>query len=543
MRSPRIRPSGGRPALVLACLALALGQVPAVDLDGLTLKDPVEAAIPWALPEAYVPVNVLVDAPQALAVTVRAEWAGSSTSDSWHHPGGRVWRTVLLPPRVGYGQGQLDWRFDDGRSGSVLLHSRLSVDGLALLLVGEESTGLAELRQAVAKLATYRHHEPVQPFTDLTQLPRRWQAYSPEVALLLAPRALAGLETEQRQALATWSRGGGRLLCLVPADAAALTAQGAVAQVVKTDAIPRELLPEGQGSAHYYYQENLTTIEPVPGTDQVPALGFSLLAVLFALVVGPLNLGWVLRRGSRSLLLATTPLLSFSACLALLSYNLVAEGVDPQRVVRQVVWLDQARHQAVAWTATTVYAPFGVSAMETGDEDLLLAVRTNPRESARLNLDWSGSGQLASGGWVPARTNRKILRQQHLPCRGRLMLHRTATGYELVNGLGVAITGLVWRESPQASWVAPSVAPGVRVALMRESDQTGQDTPLAQAMQATAGAAGPGAERQLRIAGLAPGWAQASLAEPLAAMDHLHGRDAVEPALLLLTELAAEASP
>jgi hypothetical protein len=211
----------------------------------------------------------------------------------------------------------------------------------------------------------------------------------------------------------------------------------------------------------------------VPGTERVPATGFALVALLFLLVVGPLNLWWARRRGNRHLLLLTTPALSLATCAILIVVNLVVEGIALRRSAVQVTWLDQRQARAVAWTGATYYGGFAVDRLALDAEGCARAITESGnhdwgyrrRWTDPLAIDWLDGQHLE--GWIPARLNRQLLFTVPRPERARLTVERAGDGWQVVNGLGRTIRSLQWRDRDTTVWMAAGIDAGASATLER----------------------------------------------------------------------------
>ena len=96
---------------------------------------------------------------------------------------------------------------------------------------------------------------------------------------------------------------------------------------------------------------------PVVKDIQYSARGLFILVVVFAVVIGPINLLWLHRMRRRLWLLWTVPAISLTACGTLLAYAFLAEGWTPTIRLRGITVLDQRTHEATTIAMAGYYAP------------------------------------------------------------------------------------------------------------------------------------------------------------------------------------------
>ncbi|MBA3709462.1 MAG: hypothetical protein H0W83_11670, partial [Planctomycetes bacterium] len=322
-------------------------------------------------------------------------------------------------------------------------------------------------------------------------MPDRWQGLPVWLTVLLTPAGEAALTAGQRQALAVWSGAGGAILVTDPRQLAGWSALGTRATVVEATSpgLTRRI------QATNDVAEFSPTRFPVPGTERVPVLGFVVLAVVFAVLVGPVNLWWVRRRKALHLFLLTTPLISLATCVSLVVVGLFAEGLGVKRASTQFAILDQAHGRVVAWSGATYFSGLAIGRIAIDAEDRLATMDDRDfstagyhQEPQPLTVDW-GDGQRLSGSLIPARVNRQLAYASVRPEKRRLILERDGGGWKLTNGLGVAIIDLVWLDDTGAGWQCARLADGAVARLASvawtpplkpaRSERLGSDTVLA----------------------------------------------------------------
>jgi hypothetical protein len=500
-----------------AFLALFLGGVAQASV---TLVD---ARVVWENRKGYTPVVVRVQATDAQDLELVATCDGepqSSRSRLLTVPGRGVETTLLMPPQPAYAYCgvRVDWKAADGTAGSTRALSGMDV---GVVRIDPEND-----------FPPYDHIHSIVSISA-SQLPDRWQAYPPGGTVLLSAAGERQLAPAQADAILRWARAGGRLIVSTEEQFRAWQPNGAVnVRISRVDDAVLEVDSEAFDPP----------LEPVPGTSEVPAEGFMLLAFGFALLVGPVNLWWVLKRKrARHLLLVTTPLLSLATCLLLVGYGLVAEGVDTKRQVTELTWLDTDRHEAVAWHGVSYFAPFPPSEFVVPSEALVSSI--NPGDFGNMwdegfqtdppkTLAWQPEGQLI-GAWIPARRNYRLTYVIPRPERRRLEVRVRPDGRpEVENGLGVGIRWIELQLGEPGQWaIAGPIAPGATVLMeIAQSDRRSEPNDLL--------TLGPSAREVWRVARSQPGHFAAELEAPLASTPGPESVDAGMPHAYLAGRIA-----
>ena len=212
-------------------------------------------------------------------------------------------------------------------------------------------------------------------------------------------------------------------------------------------------------------------IFPVVGNLGIPVRGLFLLMLLFAVVIGPVNLIVLSRKKRRIWLLWTTPVISLITCFAVFAYATFAEGW--KRVVRTegLTILDERTHRAttIGWTAF-------YSALTPGD-GLHFGYETEltPQISARnthksLTIDWTRDQYLARG-WIAARVPTHFMIRKSEIRRERVTVRRRADArLSMVNGLGADISQFWLAEGDGTIYSATDIPAGVEAELVPQTN-------------------------------------------------------------------------
>ncbi|MCY2961367.1 MAG: hypothetical protein NTY35_14485 [Planctomycetota bacterium] len=255
----------------------------------------------------------------------------------------------------------------------------------------------------------------------------------PALAAWTEPRFRVG----GSDSVATWAAGLG-LLLVAEKDAILSTP----AEVAELNTAIETLAPLDRPAPHSTYDL------PIPGIE-VPFRALTLLLVLFAILVGPVNLILVRRSGRPVLLLLTIPAIAFVFSIGLVVYGAVAQGLDVRATSSSVGVLDQRAHQGSSHERRQVFAGLAAGpGLRPGPGSVV----ARPADDA---LDWStrreyrasyDSGLTLSGSWLPVRTPTRFSVGVDRAARARIDVERTADGWKLTNGLETEVKRLVLRD-------------------------------------------------------------------------------------------------
>jgi hypothetical protein len=204
----------------------------------------------------------------------------------------------------------------------------------------------------------------------------------------------------------------------------------------------------------------------------VPVRGLFALMILFVIVIGPINLLWLARRGKKIWLLWTVPAISFMTCLAVSTFAFFGEGLSATARTESMVILDETSHRAttIGWMA--FYSPV------TPGEGLHFSTETElmPRlpqawgygrgGGLGRTIDWSGDQHFAFG-WITARVPVFFKFRKSETRRERLTVRQAGNdSISIVNGLGADIRQLWWADDEGEIYTATNIPAGA------ESDLT-----------------------------------------------------------------------
>jgi len=434
----------------------------------------VDASCVWEDKDGYTPVQVRIEALIA-PVDVRLEvqlGESRATASVRVEPGRTTSTTVLLPCNPGYGSPVLRWRSDNerGEEGVPVTIEHLAIDLVAL--DPSEQLPVPALKMLIEEKVTESHSsgrsyrssggERVRRIAG-DALPDRWQGWPAWMTLVTTPNGEVGLNQAQREAIATWTRLGGALFVSDAASEPAWRKLGAIVTVLDPGTADQPALITRLTSVRT--ADGRPVNHPVPGTSELPTGWFLTLAITFAVVAGPLNLWWTIRRRQPWLLLITTPLISLGTCALLIVIALASDGIGKQRSAMQIALIDLEAQRTSVFHGITWFCGIAPGPFALDREDRLQPMDEADydnrwrRDRPALELDWR-QGQSVLGSWIPARVNRQLACTQARPERRRISIVRSAGGWQVGNGLDVEIRELHWIDSAGLGWQATGLAPG-----------------------------------------------------------------------------------
>lgn len=329
------------------------------------------------------------------------------------------------------------------------------------------------------------------------RLPDNWLGFTSLRAVIVGPKEWEQLTDAQKDALRTWTACGGDLIFvdggmspLFPGEVnfpgeAEPRARGyffgrvhrPTSADVKAAGLPR-LLSDAHTvqDADWALPANSAPgsrvivargfLLPIPGVDGVPARAYLSILIVFTLWIGPLNY-WLLWRKKRQVLLVlTAPLISALFIMLLAGYVLAGEGLGVRGRALTFTMLDQVTKYASTRASISLYAagmkPSGglrfardVAIFPIGPEG------NGPNERQTLDLT---DAQRFSDGVIHARSPTNLQQIGFRPARERLSFDREAGGVRVINGFGVTITALVYRDGDKVySLAGPLLAGGKEI--------------------------------------------------------------------------------
>jgi len=206
---------------------------------------------------------------------------------------------------------------------------------------------------------------------------------------------------------------------------------------------------------------------------KVPVRGMFIMMLLFAVIIGPVNLIVLSRKGKRIWMLWTVPAISFLTCAAVSAYSLLAEGLGAHARTEGLTILDEGSHRATTIGLTAFYSPLtpGEGLHFGYETELTPEVRSEygdwDRQTADRGLDWTYDQHLAKA-WVTARVPAHFMLRKSDVRRERVAVRAGAGGsLGVVNGLGADIRWLWLADENGTIYSAGNITAGAEAALSR----------------------------------------------------------------------------
>ena len=375
---------------------------------------------------------------------------------------------------------------------TILTSSELGLDSFVQTLNKKKAPGTipGELQ---------RHYQEAE--SPLSDWASHWLDYSQFDAVWLAPGEWDLLSHAQKDAVETYVRCGGLLVIqddgFTPPDSwqSRRSANGGFDEffldfgvVLHTEVDYQQWLQKRKtrmveafyrGERSWEHNRNYQTVLsafPIVANLDTPKRGFFLLLLVFVLVIGPLNIYVLNRRGKRIWLLWTVPLISVATSALVFGFAAVTEGFDIQSRRQGLTILDETTHMATTQGQGVLYAPltYGGDLVFGADTEVTPLIDHIHRWQS---LDWSG-GQRLRSGWLVARKpfffriRKRELRRERLTTEVEGGVIRS-----VVNGFGVPIRNLFLTDGEGRLYRANHIQPGERAAVALQTGvKTGPET-------------------------------------------------------------------
>lgn len=215
--------------------------------------------------------------------------------------------------------------------------------------------------------------------------------------------------------------------------------------------------------------------EPIiPGLDLLPYRTFALLLLVFALVIGPVNLVFIAKKKKAVLLLVTIPAIAAVATLLLLGYGIFFQGLDVKTSSISLTLLDERAHRSSALDYRRLFAGLApAEGLEPGPGTIVFAAADGTFQRQSFEVEY-GSGTLLKGDYLPTRVPVKQVLATERAERARLVVKLDGERLRVDNNLGARIERLVLRDPDGRLFtLGAALAAGDSAAL--ERDAFGED--------------------------------------------------------------------
>jgi hypothetical protein len=199
----------------------------------------------------------------------------------------------------------------------------------------------------------------------------------------------------------------------------------------------------GGGSGFFGDPRRLAEIMPTSESRGVPIRAITVLILVFAVLIGPVNVYVLSWKNRRIWLLWTVPAISLLASGLVLGTNFTQEGFVRYTSVSSVTILDQRREEALTFGIVGFYStltPRGGCLFDNGTESTIIANRS--RQTYSL-VSYPGGEQNLTSGWIQPRVPAYFgVRKAATEIRG-LEFNWAEETPTVVNQLGVDLEKLI----------------------------------------------------------------------------------------------------
>ncbi len=200
---------------------------------------------------------------------------------------------------------------------------------------------------------------------------------------------------------------------------------------------------------------------------EIPVRGLFLVVLAFTVLIGPVNLVILNRRGQRIWLLWTVPAASLLTCALVVLYVFAGEGLVRLGRTEGLTVLDEQMRRATTLGWTGFYASLtpgdGLSFDNNTEVSPVVSWQHGQKSGARTVV--LGNRQHLSTGWLRARLPGYFILRKSEPRRERIQLRRRNGSLEAVNGLGVDLITLCVADDDGRLYRADGLLAGASVRL------------------------------------------------------------------------------
>lgn len=324
---------------------------------------------------------------------------------------------------------------------------------------------------------------------DADSLPADWRAYAGFTDLWMLAKEWRNLEPRSRSAIADWIAQGGHLY-IVPRDDPD-AALGALDPPGRSDDGARWVhgvgwtkigrMAGGDLDTAWAAGEHVSASPTMPGLlasdydswalltgigDAAMRIGLILLfLIVFAVLIGPVNLFVFCRGTRRQRLFWTTPLISVSASLLLSLVVVFQEGTGGRglRVTTALLLPDENR-MIVGQEQITRTGALLATGFDTGEPALIEPIGLGGVRGARTGSDMEVSGTRYGGRWFVSRSVQAHYVQAARPSRGRIEMRPALIGGdppEITSTIDAPIEKIFVVDAGGNTWTADRIEPGV----------------------------------------------------------------------------------
>lgn len=322
---------------------------------------------------------------------------------------------------------------------------------------------------------------------EIKDLPEDWRALAGAESIYLLGEELAGLGPAQRVALQDWLATGGELTIFgateVPPDLQQRGFGRVVAEPGRTVEAARlaQMLIKRDGERRSFHSD-LGSGEvkhwgafKAMGEVRPNALLLSLCMLLFAAVIGPVNLFFLAANHRRARLFWTTPALSVGASALLFVVIIFQDGFGGSGLRSAVICLQPERKKAVVLQEQI--ARTGVltrSSFQVREAALIAPLAASALSKGQSN-SYAVSGNDFTGDWFRSRAVQAQWIEAIVPTRAEVAVSTGDGGIPaIVSSIDAVLKEFYYHDADGRIWTASNVATGVRTSLLKTEKLPGE---------------------------------------------------------------------
>jgi len=417
---------------------------------------------------------------------------------------------------IAKGEGDEFYEFFDGETSldshlamSEGLFSRFEYDLELALIAGvtvrslSSGSGLSARSSSSRRRSYYSSSNVFVGPVDLKKLPGDWRAYAGYDALILSREDYLGLEPGARSAIEKWISGGGHLVVLkdgedvpLPGFEEECASQGfGFKSIIQCGqnyddfqaldlrrVLARTVEPQTE-QATRHYMTSLWNVGKELGTRSLGTTFILIALVIFAIIVGPINLFFWANKNHRQRLLWTTPLISLIASILLVGFIMLKDGFGGEGARAIAIDVGSPGDNTAAiiqeqFTRTGIL----LDSDFTFDKDTVLtpvpAPVTDFNRTGSLTsygvfsaaIQPSDDGWSVEGDFFQSRTERAQILRSVVPSRERLeLLPETRDAPQIVSSFSYPLTDIFYNGRDNQIWTASAIEPGSTVTMTRST--------------------------------------------------------------------------
>lgn len=201
-----------------------------------------------------------------------------------------------------------------------------------------------------------------------------------------------------------------------------------------------------------------------------PGIIFTIM-LIFAILIGPLNIYILSKKKRKIWLLWTVPAGALVFTLVLLLYALSSETWGGHTRSRTLTVLDENTRRAISLGRLAYFYPIPPAGGLMFSPYTEVGTYGVEHSNRIYSIDWT-NGQHFKSGWLIAKTPCQLIVRKNEPRRERLEVSRHNGKLTITNGLGAYIEKLTLWDFDKKRYTASGIKPGAKVELSSENTTT-----------------------------------------------------------------------